>query len=144
MSYILVSESHPWRRTASFVAATLSIIGILGASGGVWMILNDKTANGIVASSIGLVFLACAFVITNIVRMSAQHDAAADRQNELDTINRKFDDVCKYRIDCEERIYRHIDEMKSEMESDFTTQRDGLYREIERLRDQIDSMKTKR
>ena len=145
MSYILVSENHPWRRTASFVAVTLSILGILGASGGVWMILNSgKTANGIVASAIGLVFLACAFVVANIVKVSAQHDAAADRQNELDTINRKFDDVYKYMGDREDGIYRRIDEVKSEMESDRTIKDADWYREIDRLNDQIDSLKTKR
>jgi len=144
VSYILVSENHPWRRTASFVAVTLSILGILGASGGVWMILNGKTANGIVASAIGLVFLACAFVVANIVKVSAQHDAAADRQSELDTINRKFDDVYKYMGDREDGIYRRIDEVKSEMESDRTIKDADWYREIDRLNDQIDSLKTKR
>ena len=145
MSYILVSENHPWRRTASFVAVTLSILGILGASGGVWMILNSgKTANGIVASAIGLVFLACAFVVANIVKVSAQHDAAADRQNELDTINRKFDDVYKFVGEQEDSIYRRIDQVKSEMESDRTIKDADWYREIDRLSDQIDSLKTKR
>ena len=145
MSYILVSENHPWRRTASFVAVTLSILGILGASGGVWMILNNgKTANGIVASAIGLVFLACAFVVANIIKVSAQHDAAADRQNELDTINRKFDDVYKFVGEQEDSIYRRIDQVKSEMESDRTIKDADWYREIDRLSDQIDSLKTKR
>jgi len=145
VSYILVSENHPWRRTASFVAVTLSILGILGASGGVWMILNNgKTANGIVASAIGLVFLACAFVVANIIKVSAQHDAAADRQNELDTINRKFDDVYKFVGEQEDSIYRRIDQVKSEMESDRTIKDADWYREIDRLSDQIDSLKTKR
>jgi hypothetical protein len=144
MSYILVRDTHPWRRTASFTAATLSILGILGASGGVWMILNDKIANGIVASAIGLIFLSCAFVVANIVRVSAKHDDDTDRQAAFDGVNKRLDEVYTHMGEKEDAIYRRIEEIKSEMDSDIKIKDADWYREIDRLNDRIDSVKPKR
>jgi hypothetical protein len=144
MSYILVRDTHPWRRTASFTAATFSILGILGASGGVWMILNDKIANGIVASAIGLIFLSCAFVVANIVRVSAKHDDDTDRQAAFDGVNKRLDEVYTHMGEKEDAIYRRIEEIKSEMDSDIKIKDADWYREIDRLNDRIDSVKPKR
>jgi hypothetical protein len=137
MSYIFVSDSHLWRRTASFMSSVLGILGILGAAGGTWMIINENTSGGILAVAISSIFLCCAFVIHNIIKMSVQHDAESDRVAATKDINDRIDRIYDHISEREEEMYRKIADEKREVGGDI----EGVYRTIERIEDRLSTLK---
>jgi hypothetical protein len=137
MSYILIGDSHPWRRTASFMSAVFALVGILGAAGGTWMIVNENTSGGILLVAISSLFLCCAFVIGNLVRTSVQHDAESDRVAATKDINDRIDRIYDHISEREEEMYRKIADEKREVGGDI----EGVYRTIERIEDRLSTLK---
>lgn len=137
MSYIFVSESNPWRRTASFMSAVFVVIGILGAAGGAWMLINGKTSGGILAVSISLIFLCCAFVIGNLVKMSVQHDAESDRVAAVKDTNDRIDRIYDHISEREDEMSLKIDEERRETDSRF----EAAWRSIDRIEDRLSTRK---
>lgn len=137
MSYILIGDSHPWRRTASFMSAVFALIGTIGAAGGTWMLINGNTSGGILAVAISLIFLCCAFVVGNLVRISVQHDAESDRVAATKDINERIDRIYDHISDREDEMYRKIADEKREVGDDLG----GVYRTIDRIEDRLSTLK---
>ena len=137
MSYIFVSDSHLWRRTASFMSSVLGILGILGAAGGTWMIINENTSGGILAVAISSIFLCCAFVIHNIIKMSVQHDAESDRVAATKDINDRIDRIYDHISEREDELSRKIEEEKRVVDEGFNS----AWRSIERIEDRLSALK---